>query len=301
MEMLRFLLVLEVRIMTTDEFLTRVKDRAGLVDLHDAQRACEVVFQILRALLAHSTGDRIAGELPIELKKLWESGIVDHVIRSMSGVEKMNMLKFLDRVREDARLHTRDQAVIVAQAVLATLNEQLSHAVKKDMVREFPNDVHEFWKSSFSVEEEGAVYASAHGSWFESEMEMTEEGEVEASSRIADPPNQKETRALPEETGVRGGSVEAGRIDLPEGQYGSDKIGPSAAEVYRSDQQLKNEIEDLLNASDEVDAEDIHVNVQQGNVTLSGTVGSQQQKIIAECVASDALGVVSISNELEVS
>lgn len=250
--------------MNTDEFLTRVRDRAGLIDYQDAQRACEVVFQTLNALLAHSSRDKIVDELPDELKKSWESSMIGHLTRSVKGVEDINMLEFLDRVRNEARLQTRDQAVIVTQAVFATLNEHLSHSVKRDMVRELPNDIHEFWKSSFKV--------------------------------VLSPG--QESRALPEEVEARESSVTESSADLPGGQYGSGKIGPSAAEIYRSDQQIESEVKDLLDASDEIDASEINVTVQQGRVTLKGIVKNSAEKNAAERIASDALGVTEIKNKL---
>ena len=283
--------------MNTDEFFTRVRDRAGLVDLEDAQRACEVEFQILRARLTHAIGDRIADELPINMKSMWESGLLAHLTRSISSAEEFNMLEFLDRVREEARLQTRDQAVIVTQAVFATLSEQISHPVKRDMVRELPNDIHEFWQSSSKIEEEGAVYAAAHGQVHEPQPEPEI---IPTTESYWETPSSQEAMALPMEAQAHEDTIQGSQTDLPEGQYGSDKIGPSAAEVYRSDQQIKNEIEELLDANDEVDVRDINVSVQQGRVILAGSVESLSQKSAAERIASNALGTTEIDNELQV-
>jgi osmotically-inducible protein OsmY len=84
----------------------------------------------------------------------------------------------------------------------------------------------------------------------------------------------------------------------PPGEH-RDTEGPGSAEHYRSDAQLTEEIEDMLEESDEVNSEHIDVFVQSGNVTLRGSVKTPQERELAVRTASEALGVGEIRAELD--
>jgi osmotically-inducible protein OsmY len=69
---------------------------------------------------------------------------------------------------------------------------------------------------------------------------------------------------------------------------------------YRSDPELEKEIRELLASSQEVNAENIEVFVQTGNVTLRGTVKTPEERDAAGRIAARGLGVGEIFNELVV-
>ena len=82
----------------------------------------------------------------------------------------------------------------------------------------------------------------------------------------------------------------------------SSLIGPSQASLFRSTDQIKNDIVELLNLNDEVNAEDIEVIVDEnGIVTLKGRVSDETAKEEAEQTAIEVLGVMGVRNELVVA
>ena len=69
----------------------------------------------------------------------------------------------------------------------------------------------------------------------------------------------------------------------------------------RSDERIKEDINDRLTDHSFLDASEIVVNVKEGEVTLSGTVNDRRDKRIAEDVAESVSGVRNVQNNLRVS
>jgi len=67
-----------------------------------------------------------------------------------------------------------------------------------------------------------------------------------------------------------------------------------------TDDRMKDEIGQLLNRHTQLDASDIHVDVRNGVVTLSGNVESRQEKRIVERIASNAFGIQEVNNNLNI-
>ena len=68
--------------------------------------------------------------------------------------------------------------------------------------------------------------------------------------------------------------------------------------LRRSDEQIMDEIESLLDQQGQVDASAIQVDVKDGIVTLSGNVGSSLEMRRVEGIVQNVLGVSDINNEL---
>ena len=66
----------------------------------------------------------------------------------------------------------------------------------------------------------------------------------------------------------------------------------------RSDERIRDEICDRLTAHGAIDASDIDVKVDNGEVTLEGTVADRRTKRLAEAVVDTVRGVVDIHNRL---
>jgi BON domain len=66
----------------------------------------------------------------------------------------------------------------------------------------------------------------------------------------------------------------------------------------RSDERIGEDINDRLTEHSEIDAEDIEVQVSDGEVTLTGTVDNRWTKRMAEDVAYDVSGVTEVTNNL---
>ena len=68
----------------------------------------------------------------------------------------------------------------------------------------------------------------------------------------------------------------------------------------RSDDRIREELNDRLTAHGFIDATDIECRVQNGEVTLGGFVGSREAKRAVEDVAEAILGVVGVHNNLRI-
>lgn len=68
----------------------------------------------------------------------------------------------------------------------------------------------------------------------------------------------------------------------------------------RSDERIRDDINDRLTEHDEIDASDIEVGVQNGEVTLTGMVDSRRTKRLAEVIAESVTGVTNVENRLRV-
>jgi hypothetical protein len=66
----------------------------------------------------------------------------------------------------------------------------------------------------------------------------------------------------------------------------------------RSDERVREEINDRLTAHGLIDATDVDVRVQNGEVTLTGFVDSREAKRAAEDLAEDVAGVREVNNQL---
>ena len=65
-----------------------------------------------------------------------------------------------------------------------------------------------------------------------------------------------------------------------------------------SDEELRGLVRDQLSEYDSIDIDSILVKVKDGHVTLSGRVGSDSEKQIADHVLSDVIGLETYTNEL---
>jgi uncharacterized protein (DUF2267 family) len=220
--------------MQTDEFLKRVRQRAGLKDDKDAQRAIAGVFGTLRSRISHAGGDNMAQQLPKEIRELWEGSLAEHILRSLKGVERMDLKRFVSHVQDAAHIGDVVEAEMITRAVFMTLREQISDGERFAIAAQLPLDIRELWQH-------------------------------------------------------------------PEaGMYGPEVVGPAAAEVFRSDEQIRREIEELIEVSDEIEADDIDVEVHQGRVKLTGRVRTDHERDETDRIAHEALGTTEVVNELAV-
>ena len=83
---------------------------------------------------------------------------------------------------------------------------------------------------------------------------------------------------------------------LMPGSFDSDK--PRGA--LRSDGQIKSEIETLLREHEQVDAGDVHVDVRDGVVTLTGNVSGPSEIRAAAGIAENVFGILAVKNQLTI-
>lgn len=87
------------------------------------------------------------------------------------------------------------------------------------------------------------------------------------------------------------------RMDEREGPHRGK--GPKG--YTRSDERIKEDVNDRLNEDSNVDASEIDVTVNNGEVTLSGTVNSRWEKHRAEDLAEAVSGVKDVENRIKVN
>ena len=110
-------------------------------------------------------------------------------------------------------------------------------------------------------------------------------------------------------SGAQGGNLGAGStrgdgqiawgdsVARPPGGYAGR--GPKG--YVRSDERIREDVCEYLSADDDVDASDIEVRVQDGEVTLEGTVQTRSMKHHAENLVDEVAGVKDVHNRLRVS
>lgn len=86
-----------------------------------------------------------------------------------------------------------------------------------------------------------------------------------------------------------------------EGKYDSSEIGPSQASVFRSNEQIRADVEEMIKLNDAVHPKNIDVSVDNGIVTLKGSVDSNESSDEAVMAAREVIGVIDVKNQLEVS
>lgn len=321
--------------MQTEEFIKKVRVRAGLDDNEQAKKSIDSVFDALRARISHEGGDNVASQLPKELKEMWEAGLMEHLKRAVTGFERMDLGGFLAKVADEAGLQDIGQSETVTRAVFRTLQEQITPGASKAIENQLPPDIRDFWVSSAPQAEETTetptVFVTEE---VRTEMliigmpgsmtEYDEESEVAESNLRPDMPSGYDvdmtiamTEAQVRDMTQKGqepygaqrlGEVTEGskevqppsvdRIQMTTPPQSRGTAGPGSEIYYRSDPQLSQEIEHMLDEDEDLKAENIDVFVQAGNVTLRGKVKSNNQRESAGRVAAKALGVGEIRNEL---
>jgi uncharacterized protein (DUF2267 family) len=123
-----------VEVLSIEEFLQEVADRAGL-EPEAARRAADAVLETLAERIAGGEVADLINELPRELQPALERGNA----LSHGAARKMSLDEFVDRVAEREGV-TPDAARDPARAVFATLREALSDKEFSDTVVQLPDD-----------------------------------------------------------------------------------------------------------------------------------------------------------------
>jgi len=85
-----------------------------------------------------------------------------------------------------------------------------------------------------------------------------------------------------------------------EGKYDSSLIGPSQASVFRSSDEIREDVEELISLNDAIQPKDIAVTVEDGKVVLRGRVRNQAAAEEATQAARQVIGVTDVHSELEI-
>jgi hypothetical protein len=94
------------------------------------------------------------------------------------------------------------------------------------------------------------------------------------------------------------GQQQSGQSSMWGGQESHRGKGPKG--YQRSDERIRDEINDKLTDDDRIDASEIEVRVERGEVTLTGTVQERNLKRIAEDIVESISGVKNVENRIRV-
>ena len=93
-----------------------------------------------------------------------------------------------------------------------------------------------------------------------------------------------------------------------EGQSGAERrktggshAGQSAKFHRRSDDKIHEEVWELLSNNADLDASEIELHVEAGEVTLTGSVDSRDARWLAEDLVNSVTGVREVTNRLKVA
>lgn len=80
----------------------------------------------------------------------------------------------------------------------------------------------------------------------------------------------------------------------------SSQIGPAQASLFRSSDQIREDLQELISANDLIEPKEINVRVENGIVTLQGRVRDRVACDEAIQAARSVLGVIDVKSELEI-
>jgi osmotically-inducible protein OsmY len=92
-----------------------------------------------------------------------------------------------------------------------------------------------------------------------------------------------------------------GRDGLERRTPGSAQPGTGPRFQRRSDDKIREEVWDLLSNNADLDATEVEVLVESGEVTLTGNVDSRDAKWLAEDLVTSVSGVCEVYNQLKVA
>lgn len=196
--------------MQEQEFLKKVRLRAGLRDNDETKRDIEAVFQTLRARISPEGGENVGAQLPKELKEIWEAGTWGRISRWFTGTEHLDLGAFIARVGEEIGTDDMTHSEVVTRAVFTTFREQVTEGASHAVEAQLPPDIAEFWRECTpdrfdAMMEEGPPY----------EMEAPVVGET---GRFTGP-------------GVAEEFMEGPRTDMPSGPDVEMTIAQTEAQV----------------------------------------------------------------------
>ena len=82
---------------------------------------------------------------------------------------------------------------------------------------------------------------------------------------------------------------------------GGSQTGQKSQFTRRTDDKIHEEVWELLTNNPDLDATEIELHVEGGEVTLTGTVDSRDAKWLAEDLVNSVAGVREVSNRLKVA
>jgi uncharacterized protein (DUF2267 family) len=123
--------------MNKTEFMRRVQDRLGLVDMAEADSATRSVLAAL--------GDRITDDEAKDLASQLPKDLSEFVRQRIGPVQKMDVDTFIGRIQSDLDIDTWDHAANVATGVFSVLKDAVSEGEWEDVASHLPRELKEMF------------------------------------------------------------------------------------------------------------------------------------------------------------
>lgn len=129
----------------------------------------------------------------------------------------------------------------------------------------------------------------------------SESSRYESSSQADGSTHEPDEMRWGRQQGLYGSSEYAGYISSQRSQSDyQSHVGKGPKNWKRSDERIREEVNEALARHPEIDASDIEVKVQGGEITLTGTVNSRNAKRQAEDIAERVFGASEVQNQIRV-
>lgn len=129
-------------------------------------------------------------------------------------------------------------------------------------------------------------------------QEGRERGSMQADGWTPEPDEMRWGRRQ----GLYGSSEYGGYLSSQRSQADyQSHVGKGPKGWQRSDERIREEVNEALARHAEIDASDLEVQVQNGEVTLTGTVTDRRAKRLAEDVAEGVFGARDVTNQIKVN
>ena len=92
-----------------------------------------------------------------------------------------------------------------------------------------------------------------------------------------------------------------GRSGSERRKTGVSQTGQGPQFHRRSDDKIHEEVWELLTTNADLDASEVEIHVEAGEVTLTGVVDSRDAKWLAEDLVTSVLGIREVNNRLKVA
>lgn len=155
----------------------------------------------------------------------------------------------------------------------------------------YGNDADRSFRRSFNRPEREPWRANPSSGW----REYWQSGDYQ--SRASEPQGYGGRQSMWGGGQFSGGSAYRGSGTWMEQNY----AGRGPKNYQRSDDRIREEIADRLTDDPRIDASEIDVSVQSGDITLTGTVPDRQQKRLAEDLAESVSGVREVNNHVRIA
>lgn len=118
--------------MDYDQFVSTVRDEAGLGSRNEAERATRATLETLGSRLTEEEASDLAAQLPPELGQA--------VTGAPAGVDKFSLDEFFQRVMEREGLDDRAAAERHARTVLGVMSEAVTRGELDDVFSQLPKE-----------------------------------------------------------------------------------------------------------------------------------------------------------------